>query len=312
MSQQEPKARAKKQVTFTMGAARLLGYGLVMMAMMVWVFTLGVLVGRGDIHRLFQRYGFNKTDLAARLGMDTEKQVAAVLPGAAGPNQEEGIKPPPEAEKTKEIQAAAAPPTPAPAAQAADASASPSSPAAAKKTAAEKKADARKPKGLVPPKIEKDPGLAAKLSFQNSLDTPTRKPPRAAAKQEATVRIASATPAMPRLQGDAGQAATRDNKAGDATTTMPRLAGGSGTSAEKKPASSYQVRVASYRTPQEAEKAMADLKKKGFNVNLQQGKDRSGTTYVIRTGRFTSKTEAERAAKRLQDAKFSGQVQEAR
>ena len=80
MSQQEKKEKAKKEVTVTMGAAKLLGSGLVIMFLMVWVFVLGVLTGRGDINCLFQRLGLNKTDLAARLGVASDTPVSGVLP----------------------------------------------------------------------------------------------------------------------------------------------------------------------------------------------------------------------------------------
>ncbi len=72
-----------------MGAAKLLGYGLVVMFLMVWVFALGVLAGRGDLNRLFQRLGLYKTDLAARLGVAPDSQVPVALPG---PNPEEAQK----------------------------------------------------------------------------------------------------------------------------------------------------------------------------------------------------------------------------
>ncbi len=68
---------------------------------------------------------------------------------------------------------------------------------------------------------------------------------------------------------------------------------------KKKAACAYQVRVASYRTTEEAEKTMADLKKKGFNVNLQKGKDKTGPIYVIKTGRYSNKAEAEKVNKKL-------------
>ena len=45
---------------------------------------------------------------------------------------------------------------------------------------------------------------------------------------------------------------------------------------------------------------MADLKKKGFNVNLQKGKDKSGPIYVIKTGRYSNKAEAEKVNQEIE------------
>ncbi len=79
---------------------------------------------------------------------------------------------------------------------------------------------------------------------------------------------------------------------------------------KKKAACAYQVRVASYRTAEEAEKTMAELKKKGITVSLQKGKDKSGQTFTIKTGRYSNKAEAEKVTKKLKEAKLNGQIQE--
>ncbi len=290
MSQQEQKGKQKKQVTFTMGGVKLLGYGLATLFMMVWVFALGVLAGRGDVNRLFQRLGLFKTDLAAHLGVTSDSQVPSALPLPAGPNPEEAQKVLAEAGKKASPDAKVATVVPAvllSPGKAADVSASKPTFETAKKPGAATKLEAKKPKGLAPPKADQDPSLASKLSFQNSLDTPTRKQTKSAAKKDATVHTAaiSPLPSQPQAEAETGQE-------------------------KKKAVCAYQVKVASYRTAEEAEKALADLKKKGFNVTLQQGKDKTGAAFVIKTGRFNTKSEAEKISQKLKEAKINSQIQE--
>ena len=286
MSQEEKKGRGKKKATFTLGAAKLLGYGLVVMFLMVWVFILGVLTGRGDVNYLFQRLGLYKTNMAARLGIAPSNQVSAALP-VVHPTEDHkalsdsGKKPGPESE-VAEITPAAALPT----AKATDLVAS-KTPAETSKKPGVGNNEAKKTKGSNQPKHDQDNSLASKLSFQNSLDTPTRKQSKSVAKKEATVHTASI--------------ATHPSNTAAETTAGEE---------KKKAACAYQVRVASYRTTEEAEKTVADLKKKGFNVNLQKGKDKSGTIYIIKTGRYSNKAEAEKVNKKLREPKMNGQLQE--
>jgi cell division septation protein DedD len=290
VSKQEEKGKEKKQVTLTISGVRLLGYGLTILFMMVWVFVLGVLAGRGDVNHLFQRLGLFKTDLAARLGVAPESQVTPVLPLAAGPKPEEAQPALAEADKKAALDAkavAAVPAVPSSPGKATDVSASKASSETAKKPGAAPKLEAKKAKGLVPQKLDQDPSLAAKLSFQNSLDSTTRKQPKTPAKKEPTAHTASIMP----------------------TTSQP-LAESETAGEKKKAPCAYQVKVATYRTPEEAEKALADLKKKGFKVSLQQGKDKTGSTFVIKTGRFNTKSEAEKISQKLKEAKCSGQIQE--
>ena len=124
------------------------------------------------------------------------------------------------------------------------------------------------------------------MNFQNSLDTPAHKQSKTAAKKEGTPNTASVAPAPSRPQTETA------------------------TGTEKKTVCAYQVKVASYRTAEEAEKALADLKKKGFKVSLQQGKDKSGTTFTLKTGRYNTKSEAEKVTQKLKEAKINGQIQE--
>jgi cell division protein FtsN len=286
VSQEEKKGKEKKSGTVTKGAARFLGYGLVVMFLLVWVFVLGVLTGRGDVNRLFQRLGLYKTELATRLGVAPDGQVQVTLPVA---HPEAAHKAVAEAEQKPAQEAKIAQTTPAvpsPSSKAADQVAAKATVETPKKSGTTVN-EAKRSKGLTPHKLEPDTSLASKLSFQNSLDTPTRKQPKSVAKKESNVRAASMAP-LP------SQAPTETTPGAE----------------KKKPASAYQVKVASYKTAEEAEKAMADLKKKGFKVNLEQGKEKSGTAFIIKTGRYTTKSEAEKVTQKLKEANVNGQIQE--
>jgi cell division protein FtsN len=285
VSQEEKKGKGKKKAALTAGKTKLLGYGLGVMFLMVWIFILGVLTGRGDINYLFQRLGLYKTNLAARLGIAPSNQVAAVLPAAIPGEdhkalQDSGKKPGPTSE-VAETPAAASPTAKATEQIAAK------TPAETTKKPGVGNHEAKKSKGSNQLKNDQD-SLASKLSFQNSLDTPTRKQAKSAGKKEATVHTAN-------------------------IVTHPASSAAASTPGEekKKAACAYQVRIASYRTTEEAEKTMADLKKKGINVNMQKGKDKSGgTIYVIKTGRYSNKAEAEKVSRKLKEAKLNGQIQE--
>jgi cell division septation protein DedD len=284
VSQQAQKDKGKKKGTLTKGTAKSLGYGLVVMFLLVWVFILGVLTGRGDINRLFQRLGLYKTNLAARLGLDPDRQVSTALPVPLAAEAPKALtdsenKTAKEAEGATLAVAASTP-------KASDLVASGTSADTAKKSGPGN-LEAKKSKGAIQQKHDHNRSLASKLSFQNSLDTPTRKQSKTVAKKEAAAHTAAiaSIPAHSSSETTAG-----DEK--------------------KKAACAYQVKVASYRTPEEAEKAIADLKKKGIKVNLQKAKDKSGDLFVLKTGRYTTKAEAEKVTKKLKEAKLSGQIQE--
>lgn len=276
MSQAEQKDKEKKSGKIAKGSAKFLGYGLVGLFLAVWIFALGVLTGRGDMHRLFQRLGLYKNDLAVRLGVTPEAQVPVSLPLA---QSQEATPAAPEQPGKPAAEAKAAgitPATPAPAPEAAK------PPADSGKKPAAASHEAKKGKAPHPAKPDAA-SIASKLSFQNSLDAPVKKPLKAPAKKEGAVHTASIAP------------------------TPSQAAPG----AEKKPAASaYQVKLGTYKTAEEAQKALADLKKKGFPVSIQPGKDKTGATYMIKTGRYTSKAEAEKVAQKLKAANISGQIQE--
>ncbi len=283
MSQSEHKEKGKKTTKLLQSSAKVLGYGAISIFLLVWVFVLGVLTGRGDIHRWLQRLGLYKTEVAVRLGVtpaNPEAAVQPVLPTAEGPKIE--------AEPAKPTAAESQPPTspvavaPPPDKGTVKAAAVPAV-EPAKKTEAQARSEVKKGKGAGAAKTEAHDSIAARLNFQNSLDSPARKPAKATAQKEKTVHTAAMTP------GTATPAAAAD---------------------KKKPASTYQIRVASYRTAGEAQKAAADLAKKGIKVNIQQGKDNNGPTFIIHTQRYQSKAEAEKVAKQLRDNKMGGQIQE--
>ncbi len=294
VSKEEKKGRGKKKATLTTGATKCLGYGLVVMFLMVWVFILGVLTGRGDVNSLFQRLGLYKTNLAARLGMDPDKQATPALPVAPLPETNKaladaGKKPAQESEVVEKATAAAT------AAKAIEVAASTAAEQGKKSGSAT--LEAKKSKGATQKHDhdrdnEHERSLASKLSFQNSLDTPTKRQPKNVAKKEATVHTASIAP---QLSHTPAEHSGEEKKKGDG---------------KEKTACAYQVRVASYRTAEEAEKTMTELKKKGVSVSLQKGKDKSGETFIIKTGRFSNKAEAEKVTKKLKEAKLNGQIQE--
>ncbi len=274
MSKSEQKDKQKKTLTLPKNSAKVLGYGVILIFLLAWVFVLGVLTGRGDIHRWLERLGVHKTELASRLGITSAQPETPVLPAlpvvdsgkpqaepavAAVPTAESGSKP------TEKSQAAA------PAAPDGE---------AAKKAGEPARPDAKKGKGSPAAKVDPKGGIASKLSFQNSLDSQARKPHKTTAKKDAEKKPHQANVLHPGAE--------------PATKTAP----------------AYRVTVASYRTAAEAQKTMADLSKKGVKVTLQQTKDQSGPKYVIHTQRYQSRAEADKVAKKLREANLGGQVQE--
>ena len=288
MTKSEHKEKGKKAAQLPKGSGKMVGYGAVLLFLLVWVFALGVLTGRGDIHRWLQRLGLSQTEMAARLGVGSppgDTPEVAVLPQNAATKVEAGAaQPTPPA--TKEPTPEPSPPVAAAVRAEKNAAAAGSPGAVVKKTKGNVKGEAKKGKSPTPAKGDQQHSIAAKLNFQNSLDSQAHKPSKGVAKKEKNVHAA---------------------------TIVPETASQTGTAAggvDKKKTAVYQVKVASFHDAAAAQKALADLTKKGFKVSLQQGKDKTGQTYTIQTPRFQSKAEAEKVAKTVRKAKMTGQVQE--
>jgi cell division septation protein DedD len=290
VSKEEKKGKGKKKATLTTGASKYLGYGLVATFLLVWVFVLGTLTGRGDMNRLFQRLGLYKTNLAARLGMDPDRQATPVLPAAPVTTSkalaDAEKKPGPETEAAAKASATA------PAAQTATVASAIPAAEAGKKNGTQEAKKAKTAAQKHEREHEHDRSLASKLSFQNSLDTPTKKKSKTPAKKEPAVHTASIAPAP--VHTPAEHSVDEKKKAEE----------------KKKTACVYQVRVATYHSAAEAEKTLAELKKKGINISLQKGKDKTGQTFVLKTGKYSNKAEAEKVTKKLKEAKLNGQIQE--
>ena len=145
-----------------------MGYGLVVMFLMVWVFILGVLTGRGDVNYLFQRLGLYKTNLAARLGIAPGNQVSAALPVPQPTEDHKALadsgKKPAQESEVAEIAPAAASPT----AKATDLVAS-KTPAETSKKSGVGNPEAKKTKGSNQPKQDQDHSLASKAKFSEQL-----------------------------------------------------------------------------------------------------------------------------------------------
>jgi len=276
----------KKKTKLPQGSAKALGYGVILIFLLIWVFALGVLTGRGDVHRWLQRLGLYKTEVATRIGVAPLAEPTAPQPVLP---VEEISKTP--AEAVKAVEEAAKPPVAAAVEKpaAAKPSQEPAPPTAGQpgqKTGSPGRAEGKKPKTVG--KLEIKDRIADKLAFQNALDSTTRKPTKTAAKKEKGKEVRTAS-AIPSPSGTAQEASAAE---------------------KKKSGAVYQVKVASFHNAAEAQKAMADLGKKGFNLRLLHSKDKNGPTYVIQTQRYQSKEEAEKVAKRLRAANLSGQIQE--
>ncbi len=291
MSQSDQKEKSKKTAKILQGSLKSLGYGLILMFLLVWVFALGVLTGRGDVHRWLQRVGLYKTEVAARLGLAPPLAETAILPPL--PSEDPG-------------KAALAPANPAdgaapatgkpavadkPADKPTAATVVPISPSSPAKPEGHGKTEAKK--GKTPAKAEaktehKD-SIADKLAFQNSLDSPPRRPAKTTANKE------KAKPVKAQLAPVVGEQAST---------------GGASPSSEKKKSPAYQVKIGSCRTPAEAQKALEKKKKKGVKATLLTGKDKTGQTFTLQTPKYQSKAEAEKVVKKVREANLSGQLQE--
>lgn len=287
VSHSEQKDKKKKSGKLPQGFGKVLGYGFILIFLLTWVFTLGVLTGRGDVHHWLQRLGLYQSEMAARLGVapaNPESPAQPILPAVAAPKNE--------LESAKTTGGETKPPAPSQAeAQPAEKGGQPPNALppgdSAKKPESHTRPEDKKAKVATPAKTAARDSIAAKLNFQNSLDTQPRKAAKTAAHKERGVQTAAMTPGA---SGNSGSEAAAAEK--------------------KKAVSAYQVKVASYRTAAEAQKALADLTKRGFKVNLQQSKDKTGPTFVIQSQRYQSKAEAEKVAKKLREANMAGQVRE--
>jgi cell division septation protein DedD len=71
------------------------------------------------------------------------------------------------------------------------------------------------------------------------------------------------------------------------------------TAAAQTPAARYTVQVAAFRQQPIADRLIADLTRKGHDAYLVTTQLPDGTTYRVRVGKFATREEAARAAKRL-------------
>jgi hypothetical protein len=291
MSQSDQKERSKKTAKILKGSLKSLGYGLILMFLLVWVFALGVLTGRGDVHRWLQRLGLYKTEVAARLGLTPPQTETATLPTL--PSADLGKTALAPANPTEGTAPAAGSPTVAanPADKPAAATVVPASASGPAKSEGHSKTEAKKGKtpAKAEPKTEHKDSIADKLAFQNSLDSPARRPAKTTAGKE------KAKPLKAQIAPAAGE---------------PAGAAGGATPPEKKKTPAYQVKIGSYRTAAEAQKALVELNKKGIKANLLAGKDKNGQTYTLQTPKYQSKAEAEKVVKKVREANLSGQLQE--
>ncbi|MDD3581938.1 MAG: hypothetical protein PHW74_13065 [Desulfobacca sp.] len=138
-----PKIQEGKKIT--LGLKTLVVTSLGFMGVLVWVFILGVLVGRGDVYRVLHNWGLLKAELVNPNQLPPVASVSAPLNGAMVPANQSGTLSPAPSEK------------PAPLA-----SSTPKSPQAKATTQPPKKEAPKKP-------------VAQKFIFQNSVDhTPTK------------------------------------------------------------------------------------------------------------------------------------------
>lgn len=157
----KPQAKEKKKYTLVLTGWQLVGYSGMLVGLMVWLFALGVLVGRGDINYWLHKLGLSMPDLVRNLGLVGEAPEQPV-----GPETPKIDHPAPAVPGKPVVEAP--PAAPAPAAPATPVAAEPKAPAAkaAKKEAG--KANAPRPEAI--------PGVASHLPFQNSQDRLPGKP----------------------------------------------------------------------------------------------------------------------------------------
>lgn len=154
----KPQAKEKRKFTLVFTGWQLVGYSGLLVSLMIWLFALGVLVGRGDINYWLHKLGLSMPDLVRNLGLfGGEAPSQPLLPETPKTDN-----PAPSAPAKPVVEAPRLPAAPAPAAPAVPVAAEPKNPAA---NAAKKEAG----KANVP-KLEAGPGVASHLPFQNSQD----------------------------------------------------------------------------------------------------------------------------------------------
>ncbi len=240
-----PEGRGKKakkaRWQVVLGLKQVLCGALGLAWMMVIIFILGVLAGRGDIYHWLSSWGLVSPEAQKIAQWSPPAEAPPALPPAAAP-----AKPSPAAPA-----AAPAIPSPAPAMPPPAPSASPGLPPPVTGSLAAVPAPtaspAKKGKKGASPRDQKSKEedlrrlrqeMASKLRFQNSFDSTPAKPARTAQKQK--------------------------DKAAAAPKAQPK-----------------QVRVALLRDAKAAKAKLAELQKKGEKVSLKQGKDQKGAYYEI-------------------------------
>lgn len=273
----KPK-KVKKPYQLVLGFKKLLLTSMVLLVSLVWVFALGVLVGRGDAYQLLHRWGLMKVDPAAKTELIATGQGAPNTPqGSSQAAAETPAKTDPGAVSTQPL-------TPAekkPEAPTTEAKTPPSPPADAGKATVKS--------GHLAGKKKVQESVATKLNFQNSLDSNHRKTGKLGKKTSAQIKTASIIPTPDKTKSPVNKTKETGTKKSD--------------SEAKKPSNkTYQVQLGSFRKNQEAEKAVADLKKKGYQVSCQTTKDGDGVRYVVKTNRINSRTEAEKVSQKLKES----------
>ncbi len=260
-----------------LGFKQLVVGGLVLTVSLVWIFVLGVLVGKGEVTRLLSKWGV-MTETAAKEGIVPGTATAPTPVQQASPTQTPAPEGKTAAPKTD------TPPAPVVSAMtpALTAENAANKPAPVSKQAARKPSKPAKPpektKAVVKEKPEKE-SVAARLKFQNSLGSPP-KPAKPKAKGAAAVQTASMTGAP-------------------GTESQPQPA-------VKVAAKSYRLKIGTYRNTQEAQRAMAELKQKGLAASLSTGKDKNGAVYVVRSDKVKSRAEAEKLTQKLKGSRYQG------
>jgi|GEM_PF-2367850 len=261
--------------------------GLGLTVTLVWIFVLGVLVGKGEVGRLLTGWGLLRAAAPVRTGIPAVPPPPEAHPEAAAPAAPQAATPSPDpggpAVTTKPAPVASAVvPAPAPE-KTATAPTSPPKEKAAKSSKATKTVDKAKTPAAKE-KTEKE-SLAAKLKFQNSFAGTSGKAVKGKTKATPPVQAASVVGAPSAAASPAAKVAVAKPKG-------------------------YRVKIGAYRSQKEAQQAVEELKKKGVPVSLAAGKDKKGAVYVVRTGKVKTKAEAEKFTKKLQGSRYQGTVEE--
>ena len=235
-----------------LGLKQLILGGFGMVALTVMSFVLGTLAGRGEIYRVFARWGLLSPE-ASRVvqpwvppaGVGPPLGQAAPAPGAAAlPNAGTAATPAAQVAAASSPQAAQSAPAAGEAHPAHQAPVKGSLiPAGGSSAAKKKTAKPPAPPGSAQSKEEELKQLKAevakKLNFQNSLD----KPPKPSQAQKIKVK--------------------------DKDKAAPAKAPGS------------TVQVGRFREKKAAQAKLAEMQKRGEKVSLKEGKDQQGTYYAV-------------------------------